>query len=67
MFGGNLISQPAYEKSNFKVHNKLDNAEHILKNFILDRCLSWFKHQLSYVTKNLMSFYQIIKQKSLFF
>ena len=32
MFGGNLISQPAYEKSNFKVHNKLDNAEHILKN-----------------------------------
>lgn len=32
MFGGNLISQPAYEKSNFKVHDKLDNAEHILEN-----------------------------------
>lgn len=57
MFGGNLISQPAYEKSNFKVHNKLDNAEHILKNsFWIGVYPGLNTEKLSYVTKKFDEF-----------
>ena len=30
MFGGNLIKQPAYSGRNFKVHNKLENADIVM-------------------------------------
>lgn len=30
MFGGNLIKQPAYTNKNFRVHNKLENADVVM-------------------------------------
>lgn len=57
IFGGNLISQPAYAKSNFKVHNKLDNAELILENsFWIGVYPGLNIEKLSYVTKKFDEF-----------
>tara|TARA_B100001564_G_scaffold351475_1_gene357395 strand:+ start:137 stop:1423 length:1287 start_codon:yes stop_codon:yes gene_type:complete len=57
MFGGNLISQPAYTNSTFKIHNKLENADHILENsFWIGIYPALNTEKLSYVTKKFDEF-----------
>ena len=46
MFGGNLIKQPAYSGRNFKVHNKLENADIVSESIILDRSLSGISNEM---------------------